>query len=1307
MKIYYDDFQRPEPAKIYLGTPYHKILCVLNGIDEESVSLKENLNNAYELSFDVDRFIIDEDGNQVESNGYNWIQHLMRLYVDNIGWFICSPPSISNDGVKEVKTVTATSCEIEMVQHDIKNLKINRGTTDSYEMLIEGNVTKDETGVEHANNHVVFCNKENPELSLLHILLKVTGVHGWTIGYIDDIPKEYKNFKNGELVTVYKTLSEEEGSFEVEAQDLYSFITQDMAQYFGCVFIFDIKNLTINAYRPENIGKNTNINIGFRNLQNSNDITIDENNIFTSYTVTGSDALGITYVNGGTNYIENIEYFLNEKYLSKDTIEKYKLWQQDLEINRPRYIEQTRLYNAQLDVITELKNRLPLDDCSTDWSTFPDEKLIEAQANYQAQLKGYEEFYVDDNGDFDEEALKASSDANDYYQIKDVILPSIQIEMENRLLDPGIDSTEYIDSYKTNWKLYGLDELAVKLKEYENIIEVAKKGKYDTPYTEESGHTEDYHNAVYNKYLDALNQLDEKFEGSCKQAYINREAEVSANEFILEQRDFERQKYAKSMDKTTWQHIDYDTKQVFSFLDEELAELSKLYVDNTYTNENMFLVSSDTAVTAIDEQLKLLEAAKDDLSAASQPQFTYATSLDNFLAQYEYKDYTNNLNLGDFVWLGVRDDYVVKLRIISISYNPLLMDNNLQIEFSNMIRSRAKRDDFTYLLGGTTGRGKTSSTGSGGDYVQNEGIGLTSGLINKLLANGSFKNTVNQWIEDGMAINGNNIIAGSGGEISIEQLNSKMIKVVDIIGENAFFEYLQSKLISTDKIVADSGVFDELEALVAKIDSLIAGTVSAEDFHALRLTVDNAVIDDAVIKDLIAAKITVGMLAAGEIDTNKFNVSSQDGGLTIVGNTMQFSDKDGNVRIQIGRDNNDEFTFTLYNSDGTGVLIDDTGIHESAITDGLIKNEMIAEGTIAKDRLGFPIVETDNNGKVSITEILDGNGKPLGVSITQFETSIEELGDKISDTTSEVTKVTESVTQLSSTVDKNTKAITDKVWSSDIATEINNYDQSTVKTIKDTVAEHTVSIGSITSKVSSVESTFGDNVRQLNEKISEVEQDADSFKVTVSNTYATQSNVNDLSDAFMAELKGLQDQLDGAIESWFYDPVPTLENEPAINWTTKELKDIHLGDLYYAGNGRCYRFQLSNSIYSWQEIQDTEVSQAIAKAAEAQRLANEKCKVFVVTPIPPYKVGDLWLKDGHLYRCNHDNTAGAFSESEWELATDYQTSAQVQASIKVESDRITLDVTEKIDDLSVSSRNLLRNSKTLIFDSYGLLSNGI
>lgn len=1117
MQIYFDTYHRPQPPKIYLATANKKILCALNGIDETSFKFTPNLNNLYDVTFDLYRFINVGD-QQIESQGYDLVSVLMRLYIDGIGWFIMEAPRINNDGLKEIKSITAHSCEHEMLQHTVKNVKINKGTTDSFEMLAKDNVDiVDE--VEFAKEQIKFHNPQNPELDLLEILIKAAGLYDWSVGYVDPTPKAYKYYEDGVLKEKYVALADEVGTFDIVNQDLYSLLTQDMAKYFSCVFLFDFKNLKINVYRPENLGKDTNINIGFRNIQNSNEISVDDSNLITRYTVSGSNNLGILYVNFGSNIIENIEYLLNEKYLSAELIEKYKLWQFDVEKYRTDYIENTRLYNKQQDVISELYNRVPLDDCSTDWSTFEDGELLEAQANYQAQLKGYESFYVDDEGNFDQAALDASVDAADYYQIKDVILPSIQIEMDNRELDPSQDPSDYIDSYKTQWELYGLDELQVKLDEYQNIVDVCVKGKYDVPYASDSGHTEDYHNQMYAKYLDALNHLNPDYIGSCQNAYNFRQSEIDAANEVLNSYADARKDIVNMVSKETWTNGDY------SFTDQDLSDLSKLYIDGEYVNENMFLTNSDDTVTAIDEQLKLLDAAKNDLVIDSQPQFTYTTNLDNFLAQYEYKDYTNNLDIGDFIYLGVRDDYVVKLRVVSMSYNPLLMDNNLQFTFSNMVRSTASRDDFLYLLNGSTGGTRGTTTASSGDYVSNEGVSLTAGLIQKLVANGSFKNQINQMIENNMAINGSNIILGSGGGsgsgggyASITELNADMIKVVDIIGENAFFEYLQSKLISTDKIVADSGKFGELDALVARIDNLLAGNVVAELGHLIKLTAENVTIDEAVIRDLIAAQITVSMLQAGEISADEFNIVSDDGGLQIVGNTMQFKDAAGNIRIQIGRDAKNEFTFTLYAADGSGVLIDNTGIHESAIGDGLIINDMIADKTLSKDKFAFDIVEGDGNGNLDASKVLI-NGKGIDAEFTSIRENIQTtVNDAINNAIDEgalddivdkaLTEVTTTISGVSTKVDAIDKKITDEVWKDTIIETTDENGETVQTSIENLLIQHQIDIDGISSTVSDIKSDYYDEDGvSLSEKISELKQDADGFKQTVSATYVTNNTL--------------------------------------------------------------------------------------------------------------------------------------------------------------------------------------------------------
>lgn len=146
------------------------------------------------------------------------------------------------------------------------------------------------------------------------------------------------------------------------------------------------------------------------------------------------------------------------------------------------------------------------------------------------------------------------------------------------------------------------------------------------------------------------------------------------------------------------------------------------------------------------------------------------------------------------------------------------------------------------------------------------------------------------------------------------------------------------------------------------------------------------------------------------------------------------------------------------------------------------------------------------------------------------------------------------------------------------------------------------------------------------------------------------------------DLEAVKNQVDGSIETWFYDPVPTLQNIPAINWITTEDKNLHLGDLYYDGNGKAYRFQMSGSNYAWQIITDSDITKALADAKAAQDTADGKRRVFVVAPTnaSEYDVGDLWVNatygeyDNDLLRCKTaKKTNEQWSISHWELASKY------------------------------------------------------
>lgn len=995
MQFKYDTYGNHEQTIVYLATPSRIILCALNGVDYSSGNFEGKCNDVSTISFDVNQYIETYTGQLVESNAYNWLSKFMKLYVTGIGWFIMDSPVTHGTGTKEYKSITAQSIQSEYAQIPLDGWKVNCGTTDSLEMLVDGNVEEIE-GVEFAKEQIKFYNEKNHQLSLVNIL--VEKVPGWKVGYIDNIPKEYKTIENGEVITKSIYLKDEIGKFDLDYSDVYSFITQEFEKFFNCIVEFDYENLIVNFYRVENFGKNTNITIGFRNVENSNEVTIDEENIFTKVRVSGANDLGIEQCNGGSNYLFYLDRFwLNNKFLSDPTIEKYKRWETFCVQARIDYTALSKEWNIQQDKISELYIRIPTGDCNPDkWDKLSDTELLTLKKDYEAQKLGYEKLYVDEEGNFDINALNASPDANIYHQIVDTILPNIQIEIDNRKLPTSEGEKDFIEEYLTNWKYYGINELEIKLKSYQDQAKLLSKSHYDLTwerYQELSKQdpekypalTEDGFKDKHNIYEKNAYQTDENNKDSCAAALKERREQAKKEEEKQKEISKKRTALSQKMALETW-----SDESLGSFSKEELAELYHITKQTPYTNENIFTTNQDSLTDIVTTQSELCRVALEELQTYSIPQTIYSTSLDNLISASGTELHAETLDYGSFIWLGLRDDYYVKLRVMSISYNPFLFDNNFSITFSNMIKSTSGRDDFLQIIGSSSNIGGESSRHNISGNLQLSDDNIYE-ILNKLLQSSAFNNKV-QSIVNG---SGGSIIGGTGGNyITPGTLEAEMIKCIDIHAENGFFQYLQAELISVGKIVAESGDFKELLAKVGNIDNLLAGNVSAELGHIIKLTADNVIIDEAVIRQLIASQITVSMLKAGTINADKFNIESEDGGMSIVGNTMQFKDQNGVVRIQIGRDTNNNFTFCLYDETGKGVLIDSTGIKDSAISDGLIKNDMIANNTISKEKLSFQAVEKDSDGKIHVSDVVV-NGQGINASFTTIENSMSDMQTQI------------------------------------------------------------------------------------------------------------------------------------------------------------------------------------------------------------------------------------------------------------------------------------------------------------------------
>lgn len=429
---------------IYIAQPGKRLLGVVGGVDYSTAQINKKGNNTVSLSF-----VAYESFNGEKSAWYDYLDELMEIFVDGIWFIIKNPPEVNHDGKIESKTIEAESYEIGLQNYDIQRFKVGQGTESSYEMMFQSKYPKEKYPDKYKNGipTVKFHNPDEPELSLLHILLHHAGLipskkvidsdgneidnwvdniadSPWQIGEIDTMPRHIDS--SGQELENPTYLPEDSYAFDIDNSDLYSVLTQDVSNAFSCIFTFDTINCKINATYVDHIGKDTNVYIGWRNIQNSLKAT-RKDELFTTVTVSGGEGIdNIVSVNFGDTDIEDYSYLLeDERYIPTSLKEKYKAWVKYRESKRLDYINLQKKYVNVQEKATEVKSRVPIDGSTEDWSSKSIKDLMQAYDDYTALIRAYESEYIKEDGSFDLDALKKSADWDRYEQIVNYILPTI------------------------------------------------------------------------------------------------------------------------------------------------------------------------------------------------------------------------------------------------------------------------------------------------------------------------------------------------------------------------------------------------------------------------------------------------------------------------------------------------------------------------------------------------------------------------------------------------------------------------------------------------------------------------------------------------------------------------------------------------------------------------------------------------------------------------------------------------------------------------------------------------------------------
>lgn len=357
----------------------------------------------------------------------------------------------------------------------------------------------------------------------------------------------------------------------------------------------------------------------------------------------------------------------------------------------------------------------------------------------------------------------------------------------------------------------------------------------------------------------------------------------------------------------------------------------------------------------------------------------------------------------------------------------------------------------------------------------------------------------------------------------INYLSANKAEITDLDVIRADIIELNANKANISELEVAVGNISNLSSVVANITTILSGQIGTGTLHAINITAENTTISEAAIKELIAGRITVNDLVAGKISTDKFEISSDDGGLSFSGATAQWKDKNGVVRVQIGKDAQGDFTFTLFDASGKGVLIDSSGIHENAVPDGLIVDSMVSDNAnIAGKKLDIESVinSINEDGSTSLKSskiIIDATGQTLDIAFKSIETKTSDLEETI-------TSQGESISVIQGQIKQ-------KIWKSDITTALEDTEEKITilrdqyNTVSDTLSSHAQEIADVQTKVES--KADGSTVSAIESRVAAFEQNLDGFKLTVSRNFA---EIDDWLESAESSITQLADNIELKVE---------------------------------------------------------------------------------------------------------------------------------------------------------------------------------
>lgn len=813
-------------------------LCKANGeyigtiecIEQKSLSIDE----VNEITFKTPKYF-----DEYENDLYDLITEMKYVNIPNKYNFVITNVEEDDDGVNPIKTVTAKSVEVNLGQRYLEEFYIN-------------------TGEDFAINNVCLYDPEHPGRSLLNLVLDEK-CPDWHVVYVDPAIREKQRY------------------FEIERNDIYNFLTGELAEAFDAVVLFDSNTYGISVYKEDNYGSDTNVFISYDNLLQNASLSSSVDDIKTCMTVMGAEDLNLREVNMGSDRIYMLDYYVTPEFMSQDLCDAYAAWKTLVDTNKPIYADYIDQCIDLYDEINYLTNeKMPLGgqnlihiDNSTatingvtftvnatdgtinvDGTASAETEFIitDLLANYLTEetiyrfvgcplqdtsnVSYYMQWYNKDDPS-SREVRNSIDDGSGNQMLYEAGVNRLSIfvnsgkVVENKVFEPNI----YLpDSKNTDWTKYGLVPLQEQLAAYEAQQAVmAKAGQGDPS-------NPDYE-TMYVPCCTAINEIKAQI------AVVERQLFVLNEQLLTIQRSMAQ--------------ISEECAMNNNFTEDQIKELSKFIREESINSDNYVITDEMTDAERVEMLEDMLAYGEDELRKVAQPQIQFSASIVNLFNMKEFDGVSVDFNRGNFVHIILRDDYVVKARLVNMSFD-FFDFSNITATFSNVNKTIGKTlyTDISKAINSST---SVSTT-----------VSVKSSYWNEANREASAINSV---IESGY-ISANKSIQTSSADVKIDNNGIKLQSTDEDYPHDCI-------LIGGSRILFSDDDMQTVKEAIGRVKYTTPDGVEHDEFG------------------VVAQFMLAGYINGTTIDAGTINVGGQDDGKIILrdasGNQIGCWDKDGLV----------------------------------------------------------------------------------------------------------------------------------------------------------------------------------------------------------------------------------------------------------------------------------------------------------------------------------------------------------------------------------------------------------------------------